>query len=587
MSELNNKKRKPVNEPIEEYEFPFANEDELRLGQNQPAYRKKINMGPLGIEPPPISRPKINKLRPGDCLKIFNRPNDTDEIVDRRVGILNLLTLNKHDVVRFVDYFPYAGTGDVSWAIIEDNNNQYTLPLFWLNKIDDQSFCFQNNRTTVRAKKTKVATSQLVFPGPKDAVPPEKAAATYNANKIKEFIANTRPSGKIGENCIVININNIKDCVPEARFLLSGISVEPLAKISSVPLTIGAKVTILNVLNIRDLVVVRTTTYPIMICVIPLADITLSEVGKFHESFLPQKAVRDFIAQNPIIPDCIENNFIFFSDASRKLANYYVTQILGLQKLPKITIDNKYFKYDNSCFIKYILFGSEPIDKRIHINTFKCFSLPYGSILFFECLLFFFGPGREYEKVELIAQPFSTREHLTREEEFDLQSSLIKYYCATGLAIKTPRDDGDKFDNVFIQDIRTVMKRIIYNIMMIDCVKFNTYFRQYPEFIPCDCGHDVARAVLKAVNPVTKVVNPAAKAVKIGQSLSVAKRAEEETAAMIAEKGGSKRRTKKRKTKKRKSKKRIRRKSIKKNNFFEKKRMGRTKKRRKSIKKRK
>jgi hypothetical protein len=564
-------------------------EDTLRLGENSEKYEfpfaDEIELGPIAlIPPPPISRQSFDEWRPGDCLKIFNRQNDTDEIVDRRVGILNLLPINKHGVLRFVDYFPYAGTGDVSWAIIEDNNNQYTLPLFWLNKIHDQSFCFQNNRTTVRAKKTKVATSQLVFPGPKDAVPPEKAAATYNAKKRKEFIANTRPSGKIGENCIVININNIKDCVPEARFLLSGISVEPLAKISSVPLTIGAKVTILNVLNIRDLVVVRTTTYPIMICVIPLADITLSEVGKFHESFLPQKAVRDFIAQNPIIPDCIENNFIFFSDASRKLANYYVTQILGLQNLPKITFDEQYFKYDNSCFIKYSLFGSETSDKRIHINTFKCFSLPYGSILFFECLLHFFGPGREYEKVELIAQPFSTREHLTREEEFDLQSSLIKYYCATGLDIKTPNvDNNDKFDNVFIQDIRTVMKRIIYNIMMIDCVKFNTYFRQYSEFILCDCKPAVARAVLKAVNPVTKAVNPAAKAVKIGESLSVAKRAEEETAAMIAaEKGGSKRRTKKRKTKKR-----IRRKSIKKNNFFEKKRMGRTKKRRKSKKKRK
>ena len=563
------------------YVFPFEvdNEDELRLGQNPPASKKRDrdSSGPIGIIPPPI-RPQIDEWRPGDCLKIFNRPNDTNEAVDRRVGILNVLTLNKHDVVRFVDYFPYTGESDISWAIIEDNNNQYALPSSWLDKID-QSECLQNTWTTVRAKNPKVAKKQLVYPDPKDAVPPENAAATYNAKQIYNFKANTRPSGKIGENCIVIKTDNIEAIVPETEFIRWGISVEPQkprAKNSSVYIAIGTKVTILNVLNIRSLVVVRTTTYPIMIFVIPLADITLSEVGKFSESFLPQKAVRDFIAQTPIIPKCIEDNFSFFSDASRNLATYYVTQILGddLKKLPKIAFDDKYFKYNNECFIKYSLFDLEPSDKTIHIDTFKCFSLPYGSILFFECLLYFFIQG--YKKVELIAQPFSTREHLTREEEFVLQLSLIKYYCTIGLDIKNPKvDNNDKFDNVFIQDIEIVMKMIIYNIMMNDCLKFNAYFRYCDGFIPCDYNPAVARAAAKAavnpvaVNPEAKAVNPVLKAAKvqIGQSLS---------AAIIAEKGGSKRRTKKRK-----SKKRIRRKSI------EKKRIGRTKKRRKSIKKKK
>jgi hypothetical protein len=569
MSELKKKRKQEeedtlrLGENSEEYVFPFANEDYLGLG-------------PIGIIPPPISRQKIDEWRPGDCLKIFNRPNDTDEAVDRRVGILNVLTLNKHDVVRFVDYFPYTGESDISWAIIEDNNNQYALPSSWLDKIN-QSECPQNTRTTVRAKKTKVSKKQLVYPDLNDAAPPENAAATYNAKQISNFQAYTRPSGKIGENCIVIKTDNIEAIVPEIEFIRWGISVEPQkprAKNSSVHIAIETKVTILNVLNIRSLVVVRTTTYPIMIFVIPLADITLSKAGKFSESFLPQKAVRDFIAQTPRIPQCIENNFSFFSDTSRKLATYYVTQILGddLENLPKIAFDDKYFKYDNTCFIKYGLFGSKPSDKMIHIDTFKCFSLPYGSILFFECLLNFFI--QKYTKVELIAQPFSTREHLTREEEFDLQSSLIKYYCNIGLNIKNPKvDDNDKFDNVFIQDIETVMKMIIYNIMMMDCEKFNTYFRYYDGFIPCDYNPAAARTVLKAaVNPVLKAVNPVLKAAKvqIGQSLR------NSAVAVEAEKGGSKRRTKKRK-----SKKRIRRKSIKK------KRMGRTKKRRKSIKKRK
>jgi hypothetical protein len=553
-----------LGENSEEYEFPFADE-ELGLGHNPPASKKRDrdSSGPIGIEPPPISRQKIDDWRPGDCLKIFNRPNDTDEEARTRRMVVKSLGLNIEQLYHFVDKL-----NDI--AIVETENDvkkEFWLPVSYFIKVNNRICSDRNTPNILYSKGMSLNKAAMVDP----SLAPE----VFKSNQKSDLEFTKRRSCKEEEQFYVVNNTGIKTIVENAQYNkfaipISGIK-EPNPHAQFI-IPVGTPVTLITCLQGRD-VLVRNNGFPTFVFSIPIDHLVASSEGEFFQSYLSQGRVSAL--PKTIIPDCVEQNFVLFCQVGL-LTFYYFKVFLGAD-VPHFTDINNTYTYTTNCLIKYSPFNEpdSPI-KTLSIDKYWCSGPPgyrAGLLLLFNLVLKYHI--ERYTQVELIAQPFLTQTRPSSETINDSQLSLIGNYIKNGFEIKYNTGPDNVFNNSLSGSIERVLKSIITIIMMMDCENFNTYFSHYAGFIPCDCGHDVARAVnpAKAALKALKAVNPVAKKA----AKKAAKIVAEETAAMIAaEKGGSKRRTKKRK-----SKKRIRRKSIKK------KRMGRTKKRRKSIKKRK
>jgi hypothetical protein len=533
--------------------------DEIRLGP-MTVIHQPIRLGPVAVIPQPISRQIFDEWRPGDCLKIKLSQNNTDEDARTRRMVVKSLGLNIEQLYRFVDKL-----NDI--AIVETENDvkkEFWLPVSYFIKVNNRICSDRNTPNILYSKGMSLNKAAMVDP----SLAPE----VFKSYQKSDLESTKRRSCKEEEQFYVENNTGIKTIVENSQYKKFGIPIsgikEPNPDTQFI-IPVGTPVTLITCLQGRD-VLVRNNGFPTFVFSIPIDHLVASSEGEFFQSYLSQGIVSAL--PKTIIPDCVEQNFVLFCQVGL-LTFYYFKVLLGAD-VPHFTDINNTYKYTTNCLIEYSPFNEpdSPI-KTLSIDKYWCSGPPgyrAGLLLLFNLVLKYHIEG--YTQVELIAQPFLTQTRPSLETINNSQLSLIGNYIKNGFEIKYNTGPDNVFNNSLIGTIAEVLKSIITIIMMMDCVKFNTYFSKYDGFIPCDCKPAVARAVLKAVNPAAKAVNP----VKIGQSLVA--RAAEETAAMIAaEKGGSKRRANKRK-----SKKRIRRKSIKKNNFFEKKR-----KRRKSIRKKK